>query len=136
MDRAITSRKHFRGDYLLEAGRAGGRPPKLKSLQRQEIIRLVKRGRGTAADAGRLPWCTARALSHGECDIQFQRRRTFTAVVLIVARLRARERQVSDQLFFMGSRNCSATRDGGTSKSQVLCGLTHDISRHKLGILR
>ena len=117
-------------------GCVGGHPPKLKSQHLQEIIRLVKRGGRTAADAARLPWCAARALSHGECDIQFQRRRTSTAVVLIFAKLQARERQVSDQLLFMGSRNCSATRDGGTSKSRVLCGLTHDISRHKLGILR
>jgi len=35
-------------------GRVGGRPQKLKPQQRQEIIRLVKRGRKTAADAARL----------------------------------------------------------------------------------
>src|SRR5580658_5316474 len=35
-------------------GRIGGRPPKLKPQQRQEIIRLVKRGRKSAADAARL----------------------------------------------------------------------------------
>jgi DNA invertase Pin-like site-specific DNA recombinase len=35
-------------------GRVGGRPPKLKPQQQQEIIRLVKRGRKTAADAARL----------------------------------------------------------------------------------
>lgn len=35
-------------------GRVGGRPQKLKPQQQQEIIRLVKRGRKTAADAARL----------------------------------------------------------------------------------
>jgi DNA invertase Pin-like site-specific DNA recombinase len=35
-------------------GRVGGRPPKLKPQQRQEIVRLVRRGRKTAADAARL----------------------------------------------------------------------------------
>jgi DNA invertase Pin-like site-specific DNA recombinase len=35
-------------------GRMGGRPPKLKPQQQQEIIRLVRRGRKTAADAARL----------------------------------------------------------------------------------
>jgi DNA invertase Pin-like site-specific DNA recombinase len=34
--------------------RVGGRPPKLKPQQRQEIVRLVRRGRKTAADAARL----------------------------------------------------------------------------------
>jgi DNA invertase Pin-like site-specific DNA recombinase len=35
-------------------GRIGGRPPKLTSQQRTEIIRMVSRGRKTAADAARL----------------------------------------------------------------------------------
>jgi DNA invertase Pin-like site-specific DNA recombinase len=35
-------------------GRVGGRPPKLKPQQRQEIVRLVRRGRKTAADVARL----------------------------------------------------------------------------------
>jgi DNA invertase Pin-like site-specific DNA recombinase len=35
-------------------GRIGGRPPKLKPQQRAEIVRLVHRGRKTAADAARL----------------------------------------------------------------------------------
>jgi DNA invertase Pin-like site-specific DNA recombinase len=35
-------------------GRIGGRPLKLKPQQRQEIVRLVRRGRKTAADAARL----------------------------------------------------------------------------------
>ena len=37
-----------------QGGRVGGRPPKLKPQQRQEIVRLVRRGRKTAADAARL----------------------------------------------------------------------------------
>jgi DNA invertase Pin-like site-specific DNA recombinase len=35
-------------------GRIGGRPPKLKPQQQREILRLVRRGRKTAADAARL----------------------------------------------------------------------------------
>lgn len=35
-------------------GRIGGRPPKLKTHQRQEIIRLVTKGKKTAAEAARL----------------------------------------------------------------------------------
>src|SRR5271168_5158179 len=35
-------------------GRTGGRPPKLKPQQRLEIVRLVKKGKKTAADAARL----------------------------------------------------------------------------------
>ena len=35
-------------------GRIGGRPPKLTSQQRTEIIRMISRGRKTAADAARL----------------------------------------------------------------------------------
>lgn len=35
-------------------GRIGGRPPKLKPQQRAEIVKLVRRGRKTAADAARL----------------------------------------------------------------------------------
>lgn len=35
-------------------GRIGGRPPKLKAQQRLEIVRLVKKGKKTAADAARL----------------------------------------------------------------------------------
>ena len=34
-------------------GQVGGRPPKLKPRQRKEIVRLVKRGQKTAADAAR-----------------------------------------------------------------------------------
>jgi DNA invertase Pin-like site-specific DNA recombinase len=35
-------------------GRVGGRPPKLTHQQRNEIVRMVSRGRRTAADAARL----------------------------------------------------------------------------------
>jgi hypothetical protein len=35
-------------------GRIGGRPPKLRLQQRQEIVSLVRRGRKTAVDAARL----------------------------------------------------------------------------------
>ena len=35
-------------------GRIGGRPPKLKPQQRQEIIKLVTKGKKTAAEAARL----------------------------------------------------------------------------------
>jgi DNA invertase Pin-like site-specific DNA recombinase len=35
-------------------GRIGGRPPKLKAQQQQEIVKLVMRGMKTAADAARL----------------------------------------------------------------------------------
>jgi DNA invertase Pin-like site-specific DNA recombinase len=35
-------------------GRVGGRPLKLRPQQRQEIVRLVRKGRKTAADAARL----------------------------------------------------------------------------------
>ncbi|MEO5969043.1 MAG: helix-turn-helix domain-containing protein [Bdellovibrionia bacterium] len=35
-------------------GRIGGRPPKLKLQQQQEIVKLVTRGKKTAAEAARL----------------------------------------------------------------------------------
>ena len=41
-------------DAARKEGRLGGRPPKLKPQQRQEIVKLVKRGKKTAADAARL----------------------------------------------------------------------------------
>jgi DNA invertase Pin-like site-specific DNA recombinase len=41
-------------DAARKEDRIGGRPPKLKPQQRQEIVRLVKRGKKTAADAARL----------------------------------------------------------------------------------
>src|SRR5437773_11534618 len=41
-------------DSARREGRIGGRPPKLKPQQQQEIVKLVKRGKKTAADAARL----------------------------------------------------------------------------------
>lgn len=41
-------------DAARKQGRIGGRPPKLKPQQQQEIVRLVKSGKKTAADAARL----------------------------------------------------------------------------------
>ena len=41
-------------DAARKEGRIGGRPPKLKPHQQQEIMTLVKQGKKTAADAARL----------------------------------------------------------------------------------
>ena len=41
-------------DAARKEGRIGGRPPKLTPQQQQEIVKLVKRGKKTAADAARL----------------------------------------------------------------------------------
>ncbi len=41
-------------DAARKEGRIGGRRPKLKPQQQQEIVKLVKRGKKTAADAARL----------------------------------------------------------------------------------
>src|SRR5258708_37057912 len=41
-------------DAARKEGRIGGRPPKLKPQQQQEIVKLVKRGKKAAADAARL----------------------------------------------------------------------------------
>ncbi len=41
-------------DAARKDGRVGGRPPKLKPQQRLEIVRLVTKGKKTAADAARL----------------------------------------------------------------------------------
>ena len=41
-------------DAARKEGRIGGRPPKLKPHQHQEIVTLVKQGKKTAADAARL----------------------------------------------------------------------------------
>jgi DNA invertase Pin-like site-specific DNA recombinase len=41
-------------DAARKEGRVGGRRPKLKPEQRREIIRLVTKGKRTAADAARL----------------------------------------------------------------------------------
>ncbi len=37
-----------------KAGRIGGRRPKLTARQREEIVKLVSKGKNTAADAARL----------------------------------------------------------------------------------
>ena len=54
-ERAMLKRRTLAGIAAArKEGRVGGRPPKLKPRQRQEIVRLVKRGRKTAADAASL----------------------------------------------------------------------------------
>jgi DNA invertase Pin-like site-specific DNA recombinase len=50
----LKERTHAGLEAARKEGRIGGRPPKLKLQQRQEIVRLVRRGRKTAADAARL----------------------------------------------------------------------------------
>jgi DNA invertase Pin-like site-specific DNA recombinase len=40
-------------DAARKEGRIGGRPSKLRPQQQQEIVKLVKRGKKTAADAAR-----------------------------------------------------------------------------------
>jgi DNA invertase Pin-like site-specific DNA recombinase len=47
-------RTHAGLDAARKEGRIGDRPPKLKPQQRLEIVRLVKKGKKTAADAARL----------------------------------------------------------------------------------
>jgi DNA invertase Pin-like site-specific DNA recombinase len=41
-------------DAARKNGRIGGRKPKLKPQQQQEILQLVRKGKKTAADAARL----------------------------------------------------------------------------------
>jgi len=41
-------------DTARKDGRIGGRKPKLKPRQQQEILQLVRKGKKTAADAARL----------------------------------------------------------------------------------
>jgi DNA invertase Pin-like site-specific DNA recombinase len=54
-ERAMLKQRTKAGlDAAREEGRIGGRRPKLKPQQQQEIVRLVKRGKKTAADAARL----------------------------------------------------------------------------------
>ena len=54
-ERAMLKERTLAGiEAARKEGRVGGRPPKLKPQQRLEIVRLVKRGRKTAADAARL----------------------------------------------------------------------------------
>ena len=45
------ARRFVRGDAARKEGRIGGRPPKLKPQQQKEIVKLVKRGKKTVADA-------------------------------------------------------------------------------------
>ncbi len=54
-ERAMLKERTLAGlEVARKEGRIGGRPPKLKAQQRQEIVKLVKRGKKTAADAARL----------------------------------------------------------------------------------
>src|ERR1700738_795226 len=54
-ERAMLKQRTKAGlDAARKEGRIGGRRPKLKAHQQQEIMKLVKRGKKTAADAARL----------------------------------------------------------------------------------
>src|SRR5713101_423004 len=54
-ERAMLKKRTKAGlDAARKEGRIGGRPPKLEPQQQQEIVKLVKRGKKTAADAARL----------------------------------------------------------------------------------
>jgi DNA invertase Pin-like site-specific DNA recombinase len=54
-ERAMLKQRTKAGlDAARKEGRIGGRRPKLKPQQQQEIVKLVKRGKKTAADAARL----------------------------------------------------------------------------------
>lgn len=54
-ERAMLKERSKAGlDAARKYGRMGGRPPKLKVHQQQEIIKLVKTGKKTAADAARV----------------------------------------------------------------------------------
>ncbi len=54
-ERAMLKQRTKAGiDEARKEGRIGGRRPKLRPQQQQEIIKLVKRGKKTAADAARL----------------------------------------------------------------------------------
>ena len=59
-------------------GRIGGRRPKLRSQQQAEIIKMVSRGRRTAADAARLfdvhPATVSRLLAHARMEIAMAHR--------------------------------------------------------------
>jgi DNA invertase Pin-like site-specific DNA recombinase len=50
----LKERTHAGLDAARKEGRIGGRPPKLKAQQRLEIVKLVTKGKKTAADAARL----------------------------------------------------------------------------------
>jgi DNA invertase Pin-like site-specific DNA recombinase len=54
-ERAMLKQRTYAGlEGARKEGRVGGRPPKLKAQQRLEIVKLVTRGKKTAADAARL----------------------------------------------------------------------------------
>ncbi|XTI73778.1 recombinase family protein (plasmid) [Acidithiobacillus sp. AC3] len=54
-ERAMLRERTRRGlDAAREAGRVGGRRPKLTTLQRQQVVSMVTSGQKTAADAARL----------------------------------------------------------------------------------
>jgi DNA invertase Pin-like site-specific DNA recombinase len=57
-------------------GRVGGRPPKLTRQQQTEIVRMISRGRQTAADAARLfgvhPATISRLLSRARASASFK----------------------------------------------------------------
>jgi DNA invertase Pin-like site-specific DNA recombinase len=57
-------------DAARKEGRIGGRRPKLKPDQQREIVRLVTKGKKTAADAARLfgvhPATVSRLLQHSK----------------------------------------------------------------------
>ena len=70
-ERAMLRERTQRGlDAARKQGRVGGRRPKLKAHQQQEIMHLVNSGQKTAADAARLfnvhPATVSRLLKQGK----------------------------------------------------------------------
>jgi DNA invertase Pin-like site-specific DNA recombinase len=57
-------------------GRIGGRPPKLNRQEQTEIVRMISRGRKTAADAARLfgvhPATISRLISRTQAGVRFK----------------------------------------------------------------
>lgn len=66
----LRERTHIGLDTARKEGRVGGRRPKLKKHQQQEIVNLVNSGQKTAADAARLfnvhPSTVTRILQRGQ----------------------------------------------------------------------
>ncbi|MDD3760279.1 MAG: recombinase family protein [Acidithiobacillus sp.] len=67
-ERAMLRKRMRAGiDAAREAGRVGGRRPKLTPLQRQQVVSMVSSGQKTATDAARLfnvhPFTVARLLA-------------------------------------------------------------------------
>ena len=64
-------------DTARREGRIGGRPPKLTPQQQAEIVRMISRGRKTAADAARLfgvhPATISRLLSRARAGASLKR---------------------------------------------------------------